>query len=362
MKHPYRLVALLAFNALVIPTAMSAPSYSVTYLGTLGGQSSVANDINDLGQVVGYSMTSTGETHAFLYSAGAMVDLGTLGGNLSQATGINNSGQIVGFSRIDGLGTTRAFVFAGGSMAEVGTLGGTLSVAYDINDSGQIVGYSSLSDGDIQGFLHSAGGMTALGTLGGGDSFAYGVNGAGQVVGAARTEEGYLRAFSYANGVMTDLGTLGGDASSAIAINDGGLIVGGAEYAAFNYYTRAFMYSGGVMTELNANVPWSNAADINNAGYVVGTMAREDFSNYGYLYRDGVIHDLNELIDPSLGLVIDSATAINSAGDIVATACSSSGCSAVLLSAAPVPEPGAWALFVAGLGLVGAIGRRRKTT
>lgn len=361
MKHPYRLVALLAFNALAIPTAMSAPSYSVTHLGTLGGQSSVANDINDLGQVVGYSMTSTGETHAFLYSAGSMVDLGTLGGNLSQASGINNSGQIVGFSRIDGLGTTRAFVFAGGTMAEVGTLGGTLSVAYDINDSGQIVGYSSLSDGDIQGFLYSAGGMTALGTLGGGDSFAYGVNGAGQVVGAARSEEGYLRAFSYANGAMTDLGTLGGDASSGIAINDSGLIVGGAEYAAFNYYTRAFMYSGGAMTELNANVPWSNAADINNAGYVVGTMAREDFSNYGYLYRDGVIYDLNELIDPSLGLVIDSATAINSAGDIVATACSSSGCSAVLLSAAPVPEPGAWALFVAGLGLVGAIGRRRKT-
>ena len=360
MKCMYRLVALLALNAMAVPAAVSAPSYSVTYLGTLGGQSSTASDINDLGQIVGYSATTSGEMHAFLYEGGSMVDLGTLGGNLSQATGINNSGQIVGFSRIDGFGTTRAFVFAGGNMAEVGTLGGTFSVAYDINDSGQIVGYSSFSDGDIQGFLYSAGSMTALGTLGGGDSFAYGINGSGQVVGAARTEEGFLRAFSYANGVMTDLGTLGGDASSGIAINDSGLIVGGAEYAAFNYYTRAFLQSGDQMVDLNPDAPWSNAADINSAGDVVGTMARGDFSNFGYLYRNGVVYDLNELIDPSLGLVIDSATAINSAGDIVATGCTLSGCSAVLLSAAPVPEPEAWALFAAGLGVIGGLSRRRK--
>lgn len=359
MKNLYRLLAVLAVNSVAMSVAVSAPMYSVTHLGTLGGQSSFANDINDLGQIVGYSATASGDTHAFLYSGGSMTDLGTLGGSLSQATRINNSGQIVGFSRIDGLQTTRAFVYDGGSMTELGTLGGAFGVAYDINDSGQIVGYSSLSSGEIRGFLYSAGSMTALGTLGGTDSYAYGVNSSGQVVGASMTEDGFVRAFSYSNGVMTDLGTLGGDGSTGIEINDSGLIIGGANYAAFNYYTRAFLYSGAGMMELDPNAPWSNAADINSTGYIVGTMARGDFSNFGYLYFDGVIHDLNDLIDPSLGLIIDSAMAINSAGDIVATGCTLDGCSAVLLSMAPVPEPGTWAMFAAGLGLVGGLRRRR---
>jgi uncharacterized membrane protein len=39
-------------------------------LGTLGGSHSAANDINDLSQVVGYSQTAAGETHAFFGRTG----------------------------------------------------------------------------------------------------------------------------------------------------------------------------------------------------------------------------------------------------------------------------------------------------
>ena len=52
----------------------------MTDLGTLGGTYSWAFDINDRGQVVGYSGTAAGDQHAFLYGDGAMTDLGTLGG------------------------------------------------------------------------------------------------------------------------------------------------------------------------------------------------------------------------------------------------------------------------------------------
>jgi probable HAF family extracellular repeat protein len=38
-------------------------------LGTLGGNFSIAFGINDLGQVVGYSSTASGETRAFLWTA-----------------------------------------------------------------------------------------------------------------------------------------------------------------------------------------------------------------------------------------------------------------------------------------------------
>ena len=68
-------------------------------LGTLGGTSSSARDINDLGQVVGESqIAGDTEMHAFLFTNGEMKDLGTLGGTMSTACGINNKGEVVGYS------------------------------------------------------------------------------------------------------------------------------------------------------------------------------------------------------------------------------------------------------------------------
>jgi probable HAF family extracellular repeat protein len=74
----------------------------VTDLGTLGGSNSIADGINASGQVVGYSATTGGDSHAFLYSGGIMTDLGTLGGAESIALGINDGGQIVGYSATTG--------------------------------------------------------------------------------------------------------------------------------------------------------------------------------------------------------------------------------------------------------------------
>jgi probable HAF family extracellular repeat protein len=77
-------------------------------LGTLGGNFSQANDINDAGQVVGWADTQprsggsdTGNRHAFIWSpGGAIQDLNTVAADaswvLTEATGMTSGGQIVG--------------------------------------------------------------------------------------------------------------------------------------------------------------------------------------------------------------------------------------------------------------------------
>jgi probable HAF family extracellular repeat protein len=71
----------------------------LTDLGTLGRRTTYAYALNDHGQVVGESVTTTGAYHAFVWENGTMTDLGTLPGDrYSHAWAITNSGQIVGTS------------------------------------------------------------------------------------------------------------------------------------------------------------------------------------------------------------------------------------------------------------------------
>src|SRR4051812_44264560 len=93
-----RLCAAFVGAALLVApaTAGAAPVYTVTDLGTLGGATSSAADVNESGDVVGSSRTASGQVHAFLWHAGSMHDLGTLGGPGSAATGLNDLGAVVG--------------------------------------------------------------------------------------------------------------------------------------------------------------------------------------------------------------------------------------------------------------------------
>ena len=74
-----------------------------TTLSPLGGETAFSisiNDVNDAGVAVGGSNLNAEEYHAFRYMArdGSLEDLGTLGGNVSFANAINDRGTIVGVS------------------------------------------------------------------------------------------------------------------------------------------------------------------------------------------------------------------------------------------------------------------------
>jgi probable HAF family extracellular repeat protein len=205
----------------------------VTDLGTLGGpdRESEARAINDAGQIAGWSDQSSGGTRAFRWESGTMSNLGVLtGGFYSEAYDINELGDVVGYS--DTSTNYRAFMYSGGVLRDLGSLiGGDGSLAYAVNDAGQATGYADYGT-DSHAFLYDwdTNVMTDLGTLGGTRSYGRNLNEAGDVIGEANiVGDTAYHPFVYRDGVMKDLGILpGGIYASADRISPSGLVIGGA--------------------------------------------------------------------------------------------------------------------------------------
>lgn len=310
--------------ALTLTTTTVAQTYTVTNIGTLGGNDSVALSINDLGEVVGYSKTADGEVHAFRYFRDAMFDLSTLGGKESfaylitnsgillgdsktrenilrpfmgapnsslfnlgddphqfgSALGANNAGQVVGFRFVKdehSQSHKRAYLYTTNRTIDLGTFGGKQSDAIAINDAGEVVGhlYTEYHGGDKRAVLFRSGKVVEIGTFGGNNSIGFAINTMGQVVGYAETPGGDQRAFLFARGKLKNLGTLpGGTQSFAYGLDDRGRIVGASD--AKDSPLRAIIYSDGAMQDLNKLIPadsgWvlTEARGINESGQIVG--------------------------------------------------------------------------------------------
>jgi probable HAF family extracellular repeat protein len=220
----------------------------LTDLGTLGGPDAVAANVNERGQVAGFSYTDTTPTqttgiptvHPFLWEHGRMIDLGTLGGVFAVPGSVsgegtvllNNRGQVVGTSYLAGDQTWHPFLSEHGALKDLGTLGGSTGQATCINDAGEIVGEADLP-GDVvhEAFLWKNGLMRDLGNLGQ-SSFAFSVNLKSQVVGRSHLDDVTTHAFLWElGGPMIDLNTLIPvrstlELTDAFEINDRGEIAG----------------------------------------------------------------------------------------------------------------------------------------
>nr|MBA3757159.1 hypothetical protein [Nitrosomonas sp.] len=96
-----------------------------------------ATAINNSGQVVGYYLNRDSNYQAFITNPDgtAMTELGTLGGKESRAFDINESGQVIGFSDATNGNFYNAFVTGpnGAGMTNLGAFGGRFSIATGMN-------------------------------------------------------------------------------------------------------------------------------------------------------------------------------------------------------------------------------------
>ena len=134
-------------------------------LGNLGGGGGLAGNhacaVNNRGQVAGHSeLKGNTAFHGFLWTeAAGMVDLGTLrGDSMSLANGINDAGEVVGASISPDFSTITAVRWDSGGITDLNKLvtvnpaGLYLLFANWINSSGEIAGLGVAADG-LHGFL-----------------------------------------------------------------------------------------------------------------------------------------------------------------------------------------------------------------
>ncbi len=98
----------------------------------------------------------------------------------------------------------------------------------------------------------------------------------------------------------------------------------------------------------------SGSRAINVSGQVTGELQISSTVEHSFLYSNGSMLDLNNLITPGSGITLSIAYGINDAGDIYGMASQKSGRYAFELTPAAVPEPaGIAALSLVGLAMLG---------
>lgn len=281
---------------------------------------------------------------AYQYS---VINLGALpGGNNMFGTAMNSSGDVVGWSDFNG---GQAFIWSGGTLANLDGISPSGNYAYDINDSGQVVGVSANAKAVMwesgTGTVIDIGHLPTRAGTGNGHQ-AYGISNTGHVVGQSWTGPQYGSHPFLWTGQMQDLCPQGPQ-SMALTINDLDVVAG----ANCGEPGSGFVWDGG-LTQIPI-IP----TEINNAGWIAGQVASDSAQRAGY-WANGIVtivtptsggianglndlgeivgsydggsdyraflwdsalglRDLNDLIDPSLGIYLRSAKDINDTGQIL---------------------------------------------
>jgi probable HAF family extracellular repeat protein len=356
MRERLPILAVVFILAAAIPTHLRAqsPEFNVTILGA----NTSASAINDAGEIGGNSGSNSVE-----WSSDTSSPVTLYGGQGCTITGINDSGDITGYSGVN------AAVWSGTNQAVLQSPSNSAGADYaqGISDSGEIAGFSFVTGGtDAVVWSGSSAAPTelqALGTM----SHAFAINNSGEIAGDSLSgplDSGTIEAviWTSANAAPTILGYpeagIGSQWASALAINNEGDSVGFAYHVG---YEIPMEWNGATPTAINIGAIGGEAGGaavaINDSGEVVGWGG----GGAAFLYVNGSVYNLDNLIPSGSGLSIEYATGINDQGDITGWGMENE--QEVGFELTPVPEPSSRAMFALGFAaLFGALHAKRIRT
>ena len=346
-------------------TIASNVRYTVRYLSTLGGSRNRPSGISNSGLIAGFVNRPGNATRVAAFWRGASLDtLGTLGGpnSIVQWPGVSNNGYVAGITETADLDPLNeqwsctaflpsvtghicvGFVWQDGAMKPLPTLGGYQGFATSVNNQGQVVGWAETPVYDptcnlpqrlqFRAVLWDTkkGTQRELKPLpGDSTSAATAINSAGQVVGIsgdcdiAVGQMSAKHSVLWENGGVTDIGDLGGDAwHTPMDISETGDVTGFSNpegVVGINFAPHAFLWTrAGGIEDLNT-LPGDGSSQglgINKYRQVVGVSSGA--TNRAFLWENGVMQPLQDLIDPAFPDQLIVAQHINDAGVIVGRA------------------------------------------
>ena len=333
-------VVILLVIGIVFFTRSSVPRYTIVEIKGLAGAPFEAYAINNRDQVVGVSITSSGEYDsssgiAVFWDKGKSRSLGIADPQSYCTLDINDHGQVIGhYSPLKGLGR-RSFFYENGKSIR---LDKWHLLALDINEVGDVIG-DILGDNDPdETVIWKNGKLRHIGPTDGHSSV---INDKGQV--ATAYKSGSYPVFMLDNGKIRTLGELDikCDYYNICSINNKGQVVGMAYGTPQQMQPNAlrelidrllhripdpqpllpsyaFISENGKMKYLDVGNA-SNVA-INNRGEIAGTCEIGKNGTQPFIMLHGESQDLNDYIDRESGYTIKSVSDINDRGEIIGQA------------------------------------------
>jgi probable HAF family extracellular repeat protein len=339
MHRCVSLSALVLSCAFVAQGPAIAQTYTMTDLGVLPGYTySGVYGLNNLDEIIGYSGNLLGGLPLggrvqFIYrdgklmpftpaGASVVIPLGITGGRKGlQGDDERRKVRITGTAVVPADSLGEAFLYQDHFLRILGLLpGGHQSSGHSVNSFGEVVGSADDANYNLQPVVYQHGNLVSLGSLGGPSGEANSNNDLGEVTGYSDLSTTEYHAFLYHKNQMMDLGALPGAVNSRGAAINNSTQITGTSYSVDFSFQHAFLWSAGKMIDLGLfpSGTQSLGNGINSWGWVVGSADVANGDGHGFLYLDGQLRDLNNLIPTNSGYVVDDAVAINDRGDIAA--------------------------------------------
>lgn len=247
-------------------------------------KSTLANGINDFGEIVGQYDAGGGDLLAFEWLNGHFTSLTPPPGfDYSAALAVSNNGLVTGIASTLTSNFTEGFVLAGGHYT-VFAAGPASSVEItnpqSINYAGTVVGTDYSASGALLGsFIYQHGVATPFSVPGWAETAAFGINDFGEIVGTV-SNDGFAHSCGFLDdhGVITILQFPNSSQTGASSINDQGVIDG--QYLAADGSYKAFL---AFPTPGNTGFSFAPTSDTVHAGALLEASLAVEAHHYHFL-------------------------------------------------------------------------------